>query len=215
MGEAYIMRRGGAAKAKAVIAVTYPSGSTCTCTKGTKTITAKDTLGSFLFLLPESGTWTVKCTDESRTATKPVTLADNEAKNVTLAYELILFENGNIYDGLGGIKFKTGDSGSEISGGKILLKGNIYAVGYCSSNSPIDFSNFNTLKMTYELSRSSNSKFGLSNSGDFNESFVYSKAVPTITSPTTVDLDISTATNLYLQIFSGNEYATITKIWVE
>ena len=215
MGEAYIMRRGGAAKAKAVIAVTYPSGSTCTCTNGTKTIPAKDTSGGFLFLLPAAGEWTVSCTDGTKTASRSVTAAEKQSLSVTLAYELVLFENGNIYEGLGGIQFRPGDSGSEISGGKILLKGNVYAAGYCSSNSPIDFSDFNTLKMTYELSESSNSKFGLSNSSNFDESFVYSKAVPVTTSSITVDLDISSATNLYLQIFSGNGYATITRIWLE
>ena len=44
MGEAFITRRGGGTP-YAVIGVTYPSGSVCTCTNGTLTLTAKGTGG--------------------------------------------------------------------------------------------------------------------------------------------------------------------------
>lgn len=55
---------GGLANAFAAIAVTYPAGSTCTCTNGAKTLKAKDTGGSWLFPIPEAGTWTVRYTGE-------------------------------------------------------------------------------------------------------------------------------------------------------
>ena len=81
----------------AVISVTYPAGSVCTCTKGTKTYKAKNTSGLALFAVPEVGDWTVSCTDGTKTASKTVTIsADGEAVSVELAYELVLFspENG-------------------------------------------------------------------------------------------------------------------------
>ena len=59
MGEAFITRRGGGIP-YAVIGVTYPSGSVCTCTSGTLTLTAKDTSGKAMFIIPSAGTWTVK-----------------------------------------------------------------------------------------------------------------------------------------------------------
>lgn len=51
MGDAFITRRGGGIKeGYALIAVTYPSGSVCTCMNGSKTLKAKDTSGAFCLL---------------------------------------------------------------------------------------------------------------------------------------------------------------------
>ena len=51
----------------ALINVTYPSGSVCTATNGTLTLTALDTSGHAIFWIPEPTstpeTWTVSCTD--------------------------------------------------------------------------------------------------------------------------------------------------------
>ena len=53
MGEVFITRRGGSGggigEITSAIAVTYPAGSTCTATNGTKILTAKDTSGFALF----------------------------------------------------------------------------------------------------------------------------------------------------------------------
>lgn len=96
MGDAFIVRRGGMADAFAVIAVAYPEGSVCTCSKGTKTLRAKDTSGYFLFLLPEAGTWTVSCTDGTKTKSQNVVIQwQYEAQWVELTYSLILFDGSN------------------------------------------------------------------------------------------------------------------------
>ena len=80
----------------AVIAVTYPAGSVCTCTKGTKSYKPKNTSGLALFAVPEVGDWTVSCTDGTETASKTVTVsAEGEAVNVKLTYDLRLFDNGD------------------------------------------------------------------------------------------------------------------------
>ena len=98
MSEAFITRRGGGGvKLFAVIGVTYPAGSVCTCTKGTKTYNAKNTSGLALFAVPEVGEWTVSCTDGTQTASKTVTIsADGEAVNVRLMYQLVLYNAGDI-----------------------------------------------------------------------------------------------------------------------
>lgn len=72
---------GGTGGAVAAISVTYPSGATCTCTKGAKTLTAKDTSGKYLFIVPETGTWTI--TSGSKTTT--VTVSDGNVYTVNLA----------------------------------------------------------------------------------------------------------------------------------
>lgn len=95
MSESFICRRGGG-KPFAVIGATYPSGSTCTCTNGTKTLKAKDTSGQALFVIPSTGTWTVTCTNGTDTASEAVSItADGQTKTVTLLYELVLFDADN------------------------------------------------------------------------------------------------------------------------
>ena len=78
MGEAFITRRGGGIP-YAVIGVTYPSGSVCTCTNGTRTMTAKDTTGKALFVIPTAGTWTVKAVSGGDVALIIVVYVDRHA----------------------------------------------------------------------------------------------------------------------------------------
>ena len=79
----------------AVIGVTYPAGSTCTCTNGSKTLTAKDTSGKALFVIPYAGTWTVKAVNGSKSKSKAVSItAEGQVEVVTLIFETILWEAG-------------------------------------------------------------------------------------------------------------------------
>ena len=74
----------------ATIAVTYPEGSTCTCTDGVTTITASDTTGSYTFNLSDYGTYTVACTNGTETSNKQLTIdTDGQAETVRLAYVTI------------------------------------------------------------------------------------------------------------------------------
>ena len=87
---------GGGANLFAVISVTYPAGSVCTCTKGTKSYKAKNTSGLVLFAVPEVGDWTVSCTDSTHTASRTVTIsAEGQNVNVELSYAILLFKDGN------------------------------------------------------------------------------------------------------------------------
>lgn len=86
----------GEAAPYAVIGVTYPTGSTCTCTNGSKTLTAKDTSGKALFVIPSAGTWTVKAVKGSQSASKAVSItAEGQVATVTLIFETILWEAGS------------------------------------------------------------------------------------------------------------------------
>ena len=86
----------GEAAPYAAIGVTYPAGSVCTCAKGTKSYKAKNTSGLALFAVPETGEWTVSCTDGTQTASQPVSItAEGQAATVKLAYNLRLFDNGD------------------------------------------------------------------------------------------------------------------------
>ena len=80
------MTGGGSDALLSIIAVTYPEGSICTCTNGTKTLKAKDTSGKALFNVTV-GEWTVSCTDGSETASETVSItAEGQVKAVELSY---------------------------------------------------------------------------------------------------------------------------------
>ena len=86
---------GGGSKVVASIVVTYPAGSTLTCTLGSKVLTAKDTSGKWVFGLPSIGNWVIKATSGSKSKSKTVSItAEGQVKNVTLMFEAILWEAG-------------------------------------------------------------------------------------------------------------------------
>lgn len=69
------------------IQVTYPAGSTCTCSKGEIVLNAPDTTGSHIFVVPEAGEWIVSSTDGELTDSESVTItSDGESKSITLEY---------------------------------------------------------------------------------------------------------------------------------
>lgn len=85
---------GGSGKLFAVIAVTYPEGSVCTCSNGTKTLTAKDTSGKALFNVVV-GEWTVTATDGSRTKSASVSITtEGQIESLTLAYRTDIIKAG-------------------------------------------------------------------------------------------------------------------------
>ena len=90
-----VMPIGVSSKPYAVIGVTYPSGSTCTCTNGNKTLTAKDTTGKAIFVIPYAGTWTVKAVSGSKSTSKTVSItAEGQVETVELEYRLDIFKAG-------------------------------------------------------------------------------------------------------------------------
>lgn len=85
---------GGIGKLFAAIGVTYPAGSTVTCTNGTKTLTAKTTTGQWLFVIPETGTWTVTSTDGTNSKSQSVEITtEGQVESVTLSYRTYLVQD--------------------------------------------------------------------------------------------------------------------------
>lgn len=79
----------------ATITVTYPAGSTCTCSNGSTVYTAGNTSGSWTFTVPRAGTWTVTSTNGSQTKSQAVSITTSgQAASVTLSYIQYLFESG-------------------------------------------------------------------------------------------------------------------------
>lgn len=112
------------AKLFAAIGVSYPAGSTLTCTKGTKTLKAENTSGQWVFAVPEAGTWTVTATDGTNSKSRSVSITkEGQLESVELTYELVLFDS-SVTSGWE-VKRYTGISlgKASISGGKIVMDG--------------------------------------------------------------------------------------------
>lgn len=78
----------------ATITVTYPAGSTLTCTCGSDKFTAETTSGSYTFVVPYAGTWTVTATKGSQSKSANVSITTyNQAASVTLSYEVYIPTN--------------------------------------------------------------------------------------------------------------------------
>ena len=144
----------------ATINITYPSGSTCTCSDGSTTLTAPDTSGTWACVVPNTGTWTVSCTKGTESTSETVTItADGQSVAVELSYwNGELFVNGDTFEkvtgGWSGNGWTSSYSAAPIIGG--TLSGNTYV---CTNNgvedSPfgmfsgnkIDFSKYSTLSV--------------------------------------------------------------------
>ena len=73
----------------ATINITYPAGSTCTCSDGTTTLSAPDTSGTWACIVPNAGTWTVSSTDGDKSKSADVVIITNgQTESVTLLYHL-------------------------------------------------------------------------------------------------------------------------------
>lgn len=71
----------------ATINVTYPVGSTCTCSDGQTTLNAPDTSGSYTFTVMSTGAWTITVTDGAQTASKAVEITeDGQSETISLSY---------------------------------------------------------------------------------------------------------------------------------
>lgn len=85
------------------ITVTYPAGSTCTCTDGNTVLVADDESGNITFVVPNAGVWTVTATDGELTKSETVEITEeDQSVSVELSFELWLFKDGNHYENITG-----------------------------------------------------------------------------------------------------------------
>lgn len=126
----------------ATINITYPTGSTCTCSDGTTTLSAPDTSGTWACIVPNAGTWTVSSTDGDKSKSTDVVINTNgQTESVTLLYITYLFKDGETYDSL------TGGWNGTVNSGKQALQ--LYAAAGKTASAwtknKIDLTNFSTV----------------------------------------------------------------------
>lgn len=192
----------------ATINITYPSGSTCTCSDGTTTLSAPDTSGTWACIVPNAGTWTVTSTSGTETDSKAVTITtDGQSTSVELSYALFLFKPNAPSDIIAGEWEMPANStvtpGEELvvasvnnfNGGRII---GVYTKGQ------IDLTEYNTLQATCKASGGSATKLEV-HSGS---SAVASAAIGTDLA--TVTVDISALSGLHSIGFGGTHTAYLT-----
>lgn len=198
----------GGAPLYAIIAVTYPSGSICTC-GGKK---AKDTSGKALFNV-KAGTYTVEChtSDNSKSKSTSVTVAESDkgkSKSVTLSYELVLFDNGTDNTAVTG-------GWTTVRDKKLYVSAHVDGRGEdhktCESTNQIDLSEYKTIRFEGVTSTNSN--------GENRTSKVGVEGTYTTFSPvtnSTIDVDISKVSLAKVQIiteaasYEGSDTTTVT-----
>lgn len=226
MSEGLIVRRGGVGKSFAIISVTYPEGSTCTCSNGTKTLTAKGTSGRYVFNIPSVGTWTVTCTDGDQTASESVVISEQyQVESVELFYFYYLYKDGTEYvsfpNGMRAVSFggsglqnyaATKGSSSMSFGGDSTASTGFRSYSACSVLLNFDRS-FSTLHFVLDLNGQSTIWAGLTNDPGNKtvEQMVGAQSIAGVggVRTGTGELDIT----VDISSISGNYYVGISQYW--
>ena len=147
----------------AVIGVIYPSGSVCTCTNGTLTLTAKGTGGKAIFVIPSAGTWTVKAVKGSDSASKAVSItAEGQVETVELVYGLYIFKNGSGLTSGYSIKSNSMISAPTVSSDTISWSGNSSSGGVAFYIDPaVALSGYTKLCVDFECSYNYGGNYGM------------------------------------------------------
>lgn len=209
----------------ATITVTYPSGSTVTCTCGSDSFTAETTSGSYTFVVPYAGTWTVKATQGSNTASTNVSVTTyNQAATCTLTYNFI------IYNGADRLTFTTwANSHASVTIGDDFITTYSSSPDYGEhivriSTSSLPLSQYTTVKCTGYITTSRGSSTACEHIGFLkyqswtaqnchtNNCVSYAK-LPT--SNGTISLPIPTSGTFDTFLLTGNDCSKVSKIWLE
>lgn len=192
----------------ATINITYPAGSTCTCSDGTTTLSAPDTSGTWACIVPNAGTWTVTSTSGKETDSKTVTITtDGQSISVELSYALFLFKPNAPSDIIAGEWEMPGNSTVTAEAELVVKSVNNYNGNRdisARTKGQIDLTEYSTLQATCKASGGSNTKLEVYS----GSSVVASAAIGT--SLTTVTVDISALSGLHSIGFGGRHTAYLT-----
>ena len=226
MGNCFITRRGGGtSKAYAAIGVTYPAGSTCTCTDGAKTLKLKNTSGQGIFLIPYAATWTVTAVSGSKSTSKMVSItAEGQVATVTLIYELYIFKSGS---GLTA-GYSVAGSGGNVSNANISWSGDSSSGGISMYIKPaVLLKDYTKLCVDFECSYNYGGNYGMgfgvgtdaAASTTINGTNWTAKVTSTaqgVIARNTVQCDISALTDSeYIKIVGSYSAGKVYNIWLE
>lgn len=192
----------------ATINITYPAGSTCTCSDGTTTLSAPDTSGTWACIVPNAGTWTVTSTSGAETDSKAVTITtDGQSTSVELSYALFLFKPNAPSDIIAG-EWEMPRNSTVTAEAELTVKSvNNYNGNRdisARTKGQVDLTEYSTLQATCKASGGSNTKLEVYS----GSSVVASTAIGA--DLTTVTVDISALSGLHSIGFGGRHTAYLT-----
>lgn len=192
----------------ATINITYPAGSTCTCSDGTTTLSAPDTSGTWACIVPNAGTWTATSTSGTETDSKAIAITtDGQSTSVELSYALFLFKPNAPSDIIAGEWEMPGNSTVTAEAELAVKSVNNYngnRIISVRTKGQIDLTEYSTLQATCKASGGSDTKLKVYS----GSSVVASTAIGT--DLTTVTVDISALSGLHSIGFAGNHTAYLT-----
>ena len=218
----------GGMKIYAFIVVNYPAGSVCTCSKGSRTMKAKDTSGVYVFPIPEAGSWTVSVSSTAHPTpvTRTVSITSyGQSVGVTLVYTKYLLDYANQYtDRTGGwVQTTVTKLWGEYSSVAATANGNGLefpsATSIMTTNWPQDLSTFDSLyvnvpassrQITVSVMKSLGGEMGYKNSNVLAQTNIDGTS-------SQFRLDISAVNDsCYVVIGVGSTYtATVAQVWLE
>ena len=192
----------------ATINITYPSGSTCTCSDGTTTLSAPDTSGTWACIVPNAGTWTATSTSGTETDSKAVTITtDGQSTSVELSYALFLFKPNAPSDIIAG-EWEMPEHSTVTAEAELAVKSvNNYNGNRdisARTKGQIDLTEYSTLQATCKASGGSDTKLEVYS----GSSVVASAAIGT--SLTTLTVDIYALSGLHSIGFGGRHTAYLS-----
>ena len=208
----------------ATISVTYPSGSTCTATDGTTTLTAPDTSGTWSCVVPNAGTWTIAISSGSGSSnSKDVVIeTDGQSETVSISYIYWILNGSETADYTGGwTKGGNAAAGTTSEKDGIYLKTTSSASGsYRMKTGISDFTKYSSLKIT-QTTKVNGHQFRLT---DSSGNTLVEASTYTNTSPVVIDLsglNLSSDKLYRFGIYGGAVGGTsgastkVTHIWLE
>lgn len=194
----------------ATINITYPAGSTCTCSDGTTILSAPDTSGTWACIVPNAGTWTATSTSGTETDSKAIAITtDGQSTSVELSYALFLFKPNAPSDIIAG-EWELAVNSTVTAEAELTVKSvnnyNSDKTWSARTKGQIDLTEYSTLQATCKASGGSRTKL---------EVYSGSSAVASVAigaDLTTVTVDISALSGLHSIGFSGKHpaYEAIT-----
>lgn len=208
----------------AIITVTYPAGSICTCTNGTVTLTAGSTSGIWAFGVPVGGEWTIECHD---TAADERAEYKIEVEQYGIYTCVLSYWNGELYDVGNQYEKVTGGWTARKQGASAVFEireDGMYIKG-ASSNAcngatvnPIDITDWNYItfysKAGVSFSAGSNRIVGITQKTTYAGAGDVSAKANLLPNGQATTINITSYTGEWYPVFSslnGNDY-TITKI---
>ena len=160
MGEAYILKRGGANAAiamsgYAMICAKIPAGSACICAKGGERMTAENVPGIAAFAVPSSGAWTVTITDGARGRTGLVAISgQGEVRAIQMSYPSapVVSDDGVLLSAQSGLKSGCSLGGNAAMSGKAIREN---GTGGFWLSPAVDLTNYSSLTVTGYLRKAS------------------------------------------------------------